>query len=48
MSLYQIRVEDVNKNVVSFARYKGKILLIVNTATDCFFTPQYQGLQELY
>ncbi len=48
MSLYQIRVEDVNKNVVSFGRYKGKVLLIVNTATECFFTPQYEQLQELY
>lgn len=48
MSLYQIRIEDINKNVVSFDRYKGKILLIVNTATKCFFTPQYDGLQELY
>ena len=48
MSIYQIRVEDVNKNVVSFARYKGKVLLIVNTATECFFTSQYEGLQELY
>ena len=40
MSLYRIRVEDVNKNVVSFERYKGRVLLIVNTATKCFFTPQ--------
>lgn len=48
MSLYKIRVEDVNKNVVSFERYKGRVLLIVNTATKCFFTPQYEELQELY
>lgn len=48
MGLYQIRVEDVNKKVVSFERYKGKVLLIVNTATKCFFTPQYDELQELY
>lgn len=48
MSLYQIRVEDINKNVVSFDRYKGKVLLIVNTATECFFTPQYEELQKLY
>ena len=48
MSLYRIRVEDVNKNVVSFERYKGRVLLIVNTATKCFFTPQYEELQGLY
>lgn len=48
MGLYQIRVEDVNKNVISFEKYKGKVLLIVNTATQCFFTPQYEGLEKLY
>lgn len=48
MSIYQIRVEDINNNVVSFSRYKGKVLLIVNTATECFFTPQYEELQKLY
>lgn len=48
MSLYQIRVEDINNNVVELEQYKGKVLLIVNTATECFFTPQYEGLQALY
>jgi glutathione peroxidase len=48
MSLYQIRVEDINNNVVELDQYKGTVLLIVNTATQCFFTPQYEGLQALY
>lgn len=48
MSLYQIRVEDINNNVVVLEQYKGKVLLIVNTATECFFTPQYEGLQALH
>lgn len=48
MSLYQIRVEDIDDNVVYLEEYKGKVLLIVNTATECFFTPQYEGLQSLY
>lgn len=47
MSLYQIRVEDINK-VHFLEEYKGKALLIVNTATKCSFTPQYEGLQALY
>jgi len=48
MSLYQIRVEDINNNIIELEKYKGKVLLVVNTATRCFFTPQYEGLQELY
>ena len=48
MSLYQIRIEDINNNVVEMEHYKGKVLLIVNTATQCFFTKQYEGLQWLY
>ncbi|NCB48785.1 MAG: glutathione peroxidase [Clostridia bacterium] len=47
MSLYQIRVEDINNNIVELEKYRGKVLLIVNTATKCFFTPQYEGLQVL-
>lgn len=48
MSLYQIRVEDINNNVHFLEEYKGHVLLIVNTATECFFTKQYEGLQALY
>lgn len=48
MSIYDINVLDQNNNEVSLAKYKGKVLLIVNTATQCGFTPQYNALQTMY
>lgn len=46
--LYDYEVLDFQGQPVSLSRYKGKVLLIVNTATHCGFTPQYDDLQELY
>lgn len=48
MSLYDYIVKDAEGNDVSMSDYKGKVLLIVNTATGCGFTPQYEGLESLY
>ncbi len=48
MSIYQITVEDANSNKVTLEQFKGLVLLIVNTATKCIFTPQYNALQYLY
>lgn len=48
MSVYDFSVLDYKKQPVSMADYSGKVLLIVNTATGCGFTPQYEGLEKLY
>ena len=46
--IYDFTVKDIKGNDVSLADYKGKVLLIVNVASKCGFTPQYEGLEALY
>lgn len=48
MTIYDFTVKDIKMNEVNLSKYEGKVLLIVNTATGCGFTPQYEGLQDLY
>ena len=48
MNIYDFKANDYKGNEISLSEYKGKVLLIVNTATKCGFTPQYTELEELY
>lgn len=48
MTIYDFKVKDTNHEEVSMSDYKGKVMLIINTATGCGFTPQYDGLSALY
>ena len=47
-SIYDFKVEGLNGDTIDFAAFKGKKILIVNTASKCGFTPQYEGLEKLY
>lgn len=47
-SIYDFKVEALDGGSIDFATFKGKKLLIVNTASECGYTPQYEGLEKLY
>ncbi len=48
MSIYDFTVKNNRGDDISLGDYKGKVLLIVNTASKCGYTPQFEGLQKLY
>lgn len=47
-NIYEISVKDAKGEMVSLEQYKGKVIVVVNVASKCGFTPQYKDLQELY
>ena len=47
-SIYEFTMNDIDNNPVAFEIFRDRVLLIVNVASKCGFTPQYKGLQELY
>lgn len=48
MGIYDISVKNANGEDVSLSDYKGNVIIVVNTATGCGFTPQYKPLEEMY
>ena len=47
-AIYDLAVKDIDGKPKKLEEYRGKVLLIVNVASQCGFTPQYKGMQELY
>lgn len=47
-SVYDFKMKSINGDVIDFAKYKGKTLMIVNVASQCGFTPQYADLEKLH
>ena len=48
MNIYDFKANDYKGNEVDLSSFKGKVVLVVNSATKCGFTPQYDGLEALY
>ncbi len=47
-AIFEFKIKGLDNNHINFAQFKGKKVMIVNVASECGYTPQYQQLQELY
>src|SRR4051794_24011733 len=47
-NIYDFKIKSIEGGTIDFSKYKGKKILIVNTASKCGYTPQYEGLEKLY